>query len=105
MSSSSHHKAFVAELEALPEESIDIEDEDDPECEALLADRGAQDDAGPEIYERDLVGALMSWKEQRELHGKVKLGRGFAGPKLEADRLRVRCRNSRKVGRALPERL
>ena len=95
MSNSGHHKVFVAE--ELDEDTI-AEDDDDAECEALLADHGVQADGDPPVDESDLIDALITWKEQRKLHGKVKLGRGFAKPNLEAYRPRVRCRNRKKVG-------
>ncbi|CAK0791003.1 unnamed protein product [Prorocentrum cordatum] len=78
MGGRSHHKAFVAEQELDGDETID-DDDGDPECDALLADHGVHDDADPPVDERDLIDALISWKEQRKLHGKVKWGRGHAG--------------------------
>eukprot|EP00959_Pyramimonas_sp_CCMP1952_P354508 7426301-Pyramimonas_sp.AAC.1 len=92
-----HHKAFVAEQEIDGDGTIE-DDDGDPERDALLADHGVHDNADPPVDERDLIDALISWKEQRKLHGHVKLGRGFAKPNLETYRPRVRCHNCRKIG-------
>ena len=95
LSRSSHHRVYVAEQVDVPESPVDDE-EDDPECDALLADHGVPSE--PPIDECDIIDALIGWKEQRKLHSRVKLGRGFVKPDLEAYRPRVRCHNCHKVG-------
>jgi hypothetical protein len=94
------HKNYLAEEVRDTEEADGEVSSDGADVDALLADHDA---TPPEeiIDETDVVDALITWKEQRKLHSKIKLGRGFVKPDkpdLQALRPRVRCHNCGKIG-------